>query len=116
MNGVDAYLAALDEPARSRVVEALDLVRSIVPAAEERISYDIPTFVLDGRALVHVGGWARHLALYPVPDTSGDPALETLVAPYRAGKGTLRFEHRDPLPVEVVTAVVEAHLAQAHLR
>lgn len=108
MSDVAAYLAALDEPARSRVGEVLDLVRALLPDAEERISYDIPTFALGDRAVVHVAGWARHLALYPVPDTADDPELEALLAPYRAGKGTLRFEHRDPLPVDVLTAVVRA--------
>ncbi|GAA4121137.1 DUF1801 domain-containing protein [Nocardioides fonticola] len=108
MSDVAAYLAALDEPARSRVGEVLDLVRTLLPDAEERISYDIPTFVVADRAVVHVAGWARHLALYPVPDTAEAPELEALLAPYRAGKGTLRFEHRDPLPVDVLTAVVRA--------
>ena len=109
---VESYLAGLAEPVRARVGEMLDLVRELLPGAQERISYDLPTFALDGRVVVHVAGWARHLALYPVPDTTDDAELERLIAPYRAGKGTLRFEHRDPLPVDVVRAVVAALAAR----
>ena len=99
---------------RERFDEAVQIM--VRAWTEERISYDIPTFMRDGQAVVHVAGWARHLALYPVPDTADDAALEELLAPHRAGKGTLRFEHRDPLPTEVLTAVVRALAAASDAR
>ena len=46
-------------------------------------------FSRDGKTLVQFAGWKHPVSLYPVPGT--DPAFAAELAPYLAGKGTLRF-------------------------
>ena len=76
------------------------------PRRREGISYGIPTFSLGGRYVVYLAAWKQHLSLYPVP--SGDAALAAELAPYRAGRGTLRFPIGTPIPDGLVERLVHA--------
>ncbi len=69
--------------------EVRKTIRKVLPDAEEVISYNIPTFTIDGRYLVYFAGWQKHVSIYPIP--GGDESLEKELEPYRTGPGTLRF-------------------------
>ncbi|UKJ64872.1 DUF1801 domain-containing protein [Cellulosimicrobium cellulans] len=102
---VDEYLATLAPDAREVVAHLRAVVHDAVPGLDERISYGIPTFTRDGRYVVYLAGWAHHVSLYPVPEV--DDELARRVARYQDGKGTLRFPLAEPVPDDVVRAVVE---------
>ena len=102
---VDEYLATLAPDAREVVAHLRAVVHDTVPGLDERISYGIPTFTRDGRYVVYLAGWAHHVSLYPVPDDEDDE-LARRIARYRDGKGTLRFPLAEPVPDDVVRAVV----------
>ena len=108
---VDDYVAAL-APAGAEVVEELRRrVHAIRPDVTEAVRYDIPTFQVEGRSRVHVAAWARHVSIYPVPDpTPDDPGLADELAAYVAGKGTLKFPLRTPMPWELVDRVLRVLL------
>ncbi len=72
----------------------------------ETISYRMPTFLLDGRPLVHLAGWKKHVALYPLP------AGDTEVDAYRTETDTGRFPLGQPVPVAVVERAVRLLVAQ----
>jgi uncharacterized protein YdhG (YjbR/CyaY superfamily) len=107
---VDEYVAA--QPASSRRI--LDEVRrriaAALPDSVEAISYQIPTFKVDGKPVLYVAAWKEHIAVYPIPDT--DPQLTAEIARYRSGKGTLRFPLDEPFPFELVDRLVTAAIAQ----
>jgi uncharacterized protein YdhG (YjbR/CyaY superfamily) len=77
-----------------------------LPGAEETMSYGMPTYLLAGRRVVHLAGWAKHVSAYPMP--TGDPELERDAAAYLSGKGTVRFPLTEPLPVDLVRRMVRA--------
>ena len=110
---VTAYLAGLPETARERVDQIRAAVHATVPGLGEKMAYGVLTFTLDGRNALHTGGYAGHVAVYPVPDT---PALADRVAPHRAGKGTLRFPHADELPLDLIEDVALALVERARTR
>ncbi|MFC8921807.1 iron chaperone [Cellulosimicrobium sp. NPDC057127] len=112
---VDEYVAALAPDAREVVAHLREVAHATVAGLEERISYGIPTFTLDGHYLVYLAGWAHHVSLYPVPDVDEDDALARRVARYRDGKGTLRFPLAEPVPDDLVRDVV-ARLAAERRR
>ena len=89
-------------------------IRAAVPGTEERISYGIPTFTLDGQYVVYFSGWKRHVSVYPIPDA--DPDLARSIAPYQSGKGTLKFPLDEPMPLELITAVAARLLEQRRER
>ncbi|MEV5837305.1 DUF1801 domain-containing protein [Nocardia sp. NPDC052112] len=100
---VDAYIAGFPEDVRDVLQEIRHTVHRALPEATEAIAYDIPTFRLNGRNIVHFAGWKQHVSVYPIPD--GDAAFERAVEPYRAGRGTLKFPLGKPVPYELITQV-----------
>ena len=73
------------------------------------MAYGVLTFTLEGRNALHAGGYAAHVALYPVPD---DPGLADRVAAHCTGRGTLRFPHREELPIDLIEDVAAALVAR----
>ena len=100
---VDEYIGSFPDDVRILLEEIRRRIRAAVPGAAETISYQIPTFTLDGSAFVYVAGWKCHIAVYPIP--TGDEALEQELAPYRAAKGTLKFPLTQPIPYDLIERV-----------
>jgi uncharacterized protein YdhG (YjbR/CyaY superfamily) len=105
---IDEYVAGLAPEGAEVVAELRRRVHAVRPDVTEVLRYDIPTFQVDGRSRVHVAAWARHVSIYPVP---ADPGLADELAPYVAGKGTLKFSLSGPMPWDVVDRVLRALLA-----
>lgn len=113
---IDAYIATFPKEVQALLEKVRATIKKAAPkAAEETISYQIPTFKLDGRYLVYFAGYKKHISVYPAP--VGDAALKDALAPYAAGKGTLQFPLAKPLPLGLITQVVkfrvQEHQAQA---
>lgn len=113
---VDEYIASFPPAVQAVLRDVQAVIRAAVPGAEERISYDIPTFSVGGRSVVYFSGWKHHVAVYPVPDVDRDPGLAGELAPYRAGKGTLRFPLERPMPLELIGRVTARLLEQHQAR
>ena len=101
---VDDYVTALPDDARPVMEEVRRVVHRVVPDVVEKISYQMPTFVLDGLPLVHVAAWKKHLGLYPLPPMDGD--LAARVAPYRGAKDAMQLRYDRPVPYDLVERVV----------
>jgi uncharacterized protein YdhG (YjbR/CyaY superfamily) len=99
---VDEYVSALRPGQREQFERVRRIVRSIVPDAEETISYGVPTFKHRGKYLIYFAAFKSHMSVYP---TLG--AVEAT----KGTKGTFRFSEDDPVPEAVVTAIV-AHRLQ----
>jgi uncharacterized protein YdhG (YjbR/CyaY superfamily) len=103
---VDEYIASFPPPTQ----EALERCRrAIHEAAEdivEKISYGIAGFTLENKNVLYLGGWKRHLALYPIPPVSDD--LHARLAPYRTGRGTLKFPLDEEIPLALIAEVARA--------
>lgn len=57
---IDEYLATVSADKRAALEKLRKTIRAVAPQAEERISYQLPAFRLDGRMLVALGAWANH--------------------------------------------------------
>ena len=101
---VDEYAASLAEDARPVMEEVRRVVHRVVPGVAEKISYQMPTFVLDGLPLVHVAAWKKHLGLYPLPPMDGELAAQ--VEPYRGAKDAMQLRYDRPVPYDLVERVV----------
>jgi len=100
VSDVDDYIAGFPTPTRAALEEFRAAVHRAAPGVTETISYRMPTFVLDGRPLVHVAAWKEHIALYPLP--AGDPEVDA----HRTKAATGRFPLSQPVPVAVVERAV----------
>lgn len=106
---IDEYIAACPPESQDYLQQIRKLIRSLVPDAKERISYQIAAFERNGKNIIHFAGWKKHVSLYPVP--AGSEAFERQIAKYVDGKGTLKFSLDEPLPLKLIERVVKLHLA-----
>jgi uncharacterized protein YdhG (YjbR/CyaY superfamily) len=105
---VDEYIGSFPEDVQDVLGRIRQTIRNAAPAAGERISYQIPAFTIEGRDLIYVAAWKKHISLYPV--SIADEALERELAPYRTEKATLKFPLGKPIPYELVERLVAARL------
>ena len=76
-----------------------------VPKAEEKISYGIPTFTLNGRYLVYFAAYKTHIGLYPAPNVK---EFEKDFMKYKtSGRGTIQFPIDKALPISLITRLVK---------
>jgi uncharacterized protein YdhG (YjbR/CyaY superfamily) len=108
---IDEYIGAFPADVQAVLEELRRRILRVVPEAGEMISYQLPAMTLDGKHLVYFGAWAHHISVYPVP--AADLAFQQELAPYLAGKGTLRFPLDKPVPYELIERVVLL-LAERH--
>ncbi len=106
---VPDYIAHAPARARRPLRQLRAAIRAASPGITERISYQIPTFDLDGRRCLYIAGYEQHVSLYPVTPAIVDkhgPAI----ASYRSGKGTLRFPLDAPLPLALVHRIIKTRI------
>lgn len=108
---VDEYMAALPEDRRAAMEELRSTVRAAAPDATEAIAYNMPALRLDGRFLVSYEAFKRHYSLFPWSDDML-AELGDALKPYAVGKGTIRFPADEPIPLALVTRIVEIRLRE----
>ena len=59
---------------------------------------------------MYFAGWRSHISVYPIPET--DEALDKKLAPYRSGKGTLKFPLDKSIPYKLIERVAALHAKQ----
>jgi len=62
---VDEYIASQPEAVRGVLKRVRTTIRKAVPAAEEVISYKMPTYKLDDNRVLFFARWRQHFSLYP---------------------------------------------------
>ncbi|GAA2141721.1 hypothetical protein GCM10009844_12350 [Nocardioides koreensis] len=97
---MEEYLASFPEEVRPVLEEVRRAIRAAAPDAEETVAYNMPTYKVDGRSLVHFAGWTTYVSVYPLPEpgTAADPGLEDDLAAYRATRGTAASRWTDRSP------------------
>jgi uncharacterized protein YdhG (YjbR/CyaY superfamily) len=108
---VDAYLAALPGDRRAALEQLRRTISAAVPQAEERISYGLPAFRVDGRMLVGFGATANHCALYLMSSSTVQAHTDELQG-YDTSKGTIRFQPQQPPPADLVRKLVRARIEE----
>jgi uncharacterized protein YdhG (YjbR/CyaY superfamily) len=106
---VDAYIAGFPPATRRLLEEMRQTISAAAPEASEKISYQMPTFYLEGN-LVHFAAFTSHIGFYPVP--TGISAFEKELAPYKQGKGSVQFPLDKPLPLDLVARIVKFRVAE----
>jgi uncharacterized protein YdhG (YjbR/CyaY superfamily) len=98
------YIAAFPADVQQKLEQLRRAIKAAEPAAEETISYQMPSFSLNGRNLVYFAAFKKHIGLYPAP--TGIAEFADDLATYAAGKGTLQFPLAQPLPLELIGRIV----------
>ena len=104
VTSVDAYIAAKPRDVRVILEQVRRAIRKAVPRAEERLSYQIPAYTLDGVPVLYFVGWKAHYSLYPV-NNAVVAAFKRELAPYERSKGSLRFPLSEPVPATLIERI-----------
>ena len=107
---IDAYLAALPVDQREALQRLRVQIARLVPDAVETISYGMPAFARNGRAVMWFAAWKSHCSIYPLTDTFLAAHAAELEG-YGRTRGSLHFTPRAPLPEALVERMVLARLA-----
>ena len=101
---IDGYIKMFPSKVKKILQELRAVIRQFAPDAEEKISYQIPTFALKGN-LIHFAAYKTHIGFYPTP--SGIEAFKEELARYKSAKGSVQFPINEPLPMELIRRIVE---------
>ena len=96
---IDAYIAAQPEEARQYLKAVRSAIRQVLPEAEEKISWSMPTF-WNKHNIIQFAGFKKHIGLYPGPE-----AVETFaerLKGYKTSKGTIQLPYDKPLPLALM--------------
>lgn len=102
---MDAYIAGFPEEIRVILEQIRARIKEIVPEAEEKISYGMPTFTLHKNYLIYFAAFKNHIGLYALP--TGHEAFKEEFAIYKSGKGSVQFPFDKPIPYDLIDKVVK---------
>lgn len=106
---IDEYIAAFPKETQKILKEIRATIKAAAPTAEEKISYQMPTFFLNGN-LIHFAAFKNHIGLYPTP--SGTEAFKKEIAKYKAAKGSIQLPIDEPMPLKLISRIVKFRVAE----
>ncbi len=99
---IDAYIAAQPESVQPLLNQVRDSIRAVLPEAQERISWSMPTY-WNKHNIIHFAAFKKHIGLYPGPkaiENFADRLIE-----YKASKGAVQLPYSKPLPLELISNI-----------
>jgi uncharacterized protein YdhG (YjbR/CyaY superfamily) len=102
---IDEYIAGFPNDVQQILQKIRMTISKAAPDAEETISYQIPTFNLEGKYLVYFAAYKKHIGLYPAP--RGIEKFKKELSVYEGGKGTVRFPLDKPIPFGLIKRIVK---------
>ena len=101
---IDDYIKTFPTDVQSILEKMRQTIRKAAPEAIEAVSYQMPTFKLNGKNLVHFAAFKSHIGFYPIP--SGIEAFRRELSQYKQGKGSVQFPVDKPIPYDLVEKIV----------
>ena len=111
---IDEYIKTFPTNTQSILEKMRQTIKESAPEAVEAISYQMPTFKLNGKNLVHFAAFKNHIGFYPIP--SGIEAFKKELSPYKQGKGSVQFPLDKPIPYDLVEKIVKYRVKENRSR
>ena len=108
---VSDYIASKPNEARVALERVRRAIRKAVPEAVEGLSYQMPTYTLNGVPVLYFAGWKAHYSLYPATDALV-AAFQRELAPYERSKGTIRMPLSEPVPAKLIERIARFRAEQ----
>jgi uncharacterized protein YdhG (YjbR/CyaY superfamily) len=105
---IEQYAAQFPELVQERLHEMYRLLKPMMPDAEEKMSYGMPSFHLNG-PLVYFGGFKTHIGFYPTGE--GIAAFQDRFDGLKWSKGAVQFPLDQPFPEALIRDMVEHRIA-----
>jgi uncharacterized protein YdhG (YjbR/CyaY superfamily) len=109
IDSIDTYIAQFPDDVQARLQKLRTTILNFAPGATEAMSYQIPTFKLNGN-LVHFAAFKKHIGFYP--GAAGIAAFQDELAGYKSAKGSVQFPLDQALPLDLVKKIVKFRVIQ----
>jgi len=106
---IDEYIATFPEGTQRLLQQVRTTIQAAAPGAEEKISYQMAAFALQG-ILVYFAGFKHHIGFYPTG--SGIDAFRQELGDYVTSKGTVQFRLDRPLPLGLIERIVRFRVSE----
>jgi len=105
IKNTDEYIETFPKDVQNILEKMRQTIKKAAPEAVEAISYQMPTFKLNGKNLMHFAAFKNHIGFYPIP--SGIEAFKEELSLYKQGKGSVQFPMDKPIPYDLVKKIVD---------
>jgi uncharacterized protein YdhG (YjbR/CyaY superfamily) len=102
---IDEYIAGFSDDVQKVLQKIRATIKKAAPNTVEAISYQIPTFKLNGKNLIHFAAFKNHVGVYPAP--RGVDEFREELAAYKGGKGTVQFPLDQTIPYDLISRIVK---------
>lgn len=109
-NPIEEYIEARPEPIRTILRELMQIILEVDPSLTQTISYQMPTFKKNGKAVFHFAAQANHLGIYPTPQPI--EVFRERLKGYKTSKGTIQWPNDRPLDKQLIQDMLRLNLAQ----
>lgn len=106
---IDDYIAGFPADIQAKLQELRKVIHETAPEATEKISYQMPTFYLNGN-LVHFAAFKNHIGFFPAP--TGLEAFHEEISRYPYSKGGVQFPFDRPIPFDLVKRIIAFRIAE----
>ena len=115
VNPIDKYMADVPEENRIVLEKLRHTILSALPKAEEVISYGIPCFKLNGRAVVGFAAFKNHCTYFA---WSGSVLgkLKKDLKKFTYSKSGIHFTPENPIPVTLIRKIIKMRLEENKLK
>ncbi len=111
---IDKYISYYPDNVQVILQKIRATIRKAAPDAEEKISYQLATFTLNGKNLIHFGAFKKHIGLYPT--SSGIEQFSDELAKYKGAKGSVQFTLDEPVPYALINRIVKFRIQENQAR
>jgi uncharacterized protein YdhG (YjbR/CyaY superfamily) len=105
---IEEYISSFPAKEQRILRRISTIITKAVPEATGTISYGIPAYKLNKKA-VYFAGYKDYVGMYPM---YGVEKIESEIAQYRAKgtKDTIHFLYKDSLPVHLISKIAQLKL------
>lgn len=104
---IDEYIASCPEEVQPKLQTIRKKAGSLIPDAEEKISYGIPTF-RKGKNLFHFAAFKNHIGLYP--GSAAIKACSKDLKRYTTSKGAIQVPLDKAVPLQLIDKLIRFNL------
>lgn len=109
LKDVGEFIAMAPNEVQQKLRQIRQIMRELAPDAQEKLSYGMPYYGLNGR-LLYFAYFKSHVSLFAMP--SAITKFEKDLAGYKTSKGTIQFQLDKPLPLPLIKKIVAFRAAE----
>lgn len=108
MTPIDEYLEKIDPEKRKELERIREIAKSVVPDAEEVISYGMPTLKYKGKSFLGFDAHKEHIGIYPYGGEEIEVFKDTLIKHnYGFSTGAIRVPYDNPIPEALLIKIID---------